>query len=188
MVKRKRPLAAGILGGAVVLWVIIGLLFPTGTIALGVGHTNVQISFVVVDADTGQPVGGAAIHLRDPDLADIPAIPVRDPDLTRCPGRPPVNIDLDTAADGSASVWLGLQFVDSWETGSGRLLSFHVRYPQWNMRVGCEGYQEFTAPFAAYERENPRFHDGYAPPPKKPPPIVIRLRRHGPASRARLKM
>src|SRR3954470_10106107 len=71
MVKMKRPLAAGIMGGAVLLWLIVGLLLPPVTTSLGVGHTNVQISFVVLDADTGQPVEGATIHLRHPDLTEI---------------------------------------------------------------------------------------------------------------------
>jgi hypothetical protein len=70
---------------------------------------------------------------------------------------------------------------------SGRRLSFNLRYPQWDLRVACEGYQEFTAPFEAYERENPRFHDGNASPPHILPPVVIRLRKQEPAPRAREK-
>jgi hypothetical protein len=172
MVKKKQWFAAYILGWAVLVWFIIGLLLPPGTVSLGVGHTNVRLSFQVLDADMGQPVEGALIYLRDPDLANSP-------------GLLPYNIDLETGPDGLASVSLGLQFVDSSDPATGRLLSFHVRYPQWETRVCHEGYPEFKTPFAVYERGNPRFHDGASPPPHNPPPIVIRLRRQRPASRAR---
>jgi hypothetical protein len=170
MAKTKQHLAARILGGAVLLSLIIGLASPPVTVGLGVGHTKVRISFVVLDADTGEPVEGASIQLRDADYAD-------DPDLQ------PYNLDFETGTDGSASVLLNLQFTSSTDSAH-RLLSFHVRYPYWDMRIRREGYEEVTTPFAAYETRNPRFHDGTSRRPLKPPAIVIRLRKHGPPTRA----
>lgn len=168
MVKRKQPFAARVLGGSVLLWLIIGLALPSIHVEMAVGHTNVRIFFVVLDADTGHPLEGASIHQRDADFADSP-------------GLQPYNLDLETGTDGSASVLLSLQFTSVTESMGRRLRSFHVRYPYWDIRVLREGYQEVTTPFAAYENGNHRFHDGASPVPLSPPPIVIRLQKQGPA-------
>ena len=81
--RKGQSLAAGIVGATVFLCPIVGLLMPPATIYLGVGHTTVRISFLVSDADTGQPVEAASIQLEDPDLDEIPADPLGNPALPR---------------------------------------------------------------------------------------------------------
>jgi len=51
---------------ATVAILVVGLVafFTFGQTIKWVGHTDLEVSFVVIDADTGQPVPNATIHIR----------------------------------------------------------------------------------------------------------------------------
>jgi hypothetical protein len=53
--------------------VAVSLLFiPDRKVSLGVGHTDVPLDFVFLDAASGQPVAGAFLRLRDLDSLNDP--------------------------------------------------------------------------------------------------------------------
>jgi hypothetical protein len=132
-------------------------VWDSSYVSLGIGSVNVPLLFVVCDGESRQPIEGATIRLQDPDCIDTPIAPYV--------------LGLKTAAGGRADLPLNLTFTNA-VSPSGRLLSFHVRYPNWEMRVSAPGYREFQADFAMYQKGNPRYHSNLPP-----PPIVIGLRR-----------
>src|SRR4051794_5749504 len=76
-------------------------------IALGVGHVRIPIVFLVSDSDSGRPIEGAMILLRDRDYDSNPV--------------PPYVLDLKTGPDGRATVLNDWQFAASEGVPSGRL-------------------------------------------------------------------
>ncbi len=130
--------------------------------SLGIGDTSVPLTFFVCDADSGAPIEGAMIRLEDLDYADPPP-------------KPPDVVDLSTGRDGRAT--FVLEAVVDMVQRSSPEREWRVRYPSWQMRVGAEGYAEFSTAFADYaaERGGVGFHKGVLPPPS--PPIVVRLHR-----------
>jgi hypothetical protein len=98
------------------------------------------------------------------------SIDLKDPRYVGTSVAPHV-LALRTGADGRVTVPVSLRYSHQ-TSATGRLLSFHVRYPRWEIRVAAEGYEEFVAPFADYERRDPRFDSQTTP-----PPVEIRLRK-----------
>jgi hypothetical protein len=154
--------AAGLL-----TWVVFRWDSDTGS-DRGVGFVSVTVAFLVVDADSGQPIEGATVHLADREYDNNPI--------------PPHVLDLKTGRDGKASVQLDLMFYQSRGIPSGRLQFYRVRYPQWEIRIAANDYQYMIGWFPTYEKCDRRFHDMDAP----PPPIEVRLRRasRGPDSKS----
>jgi hypothetical protein len=56
-------------GGAIALIALIAFSIPASMISIGDGSTAIPISFLVVDAATGNPIQGATVRLRDLDHA-----------------------------------------------------------------------------------------------------------------------
>lgn len=125
---------------------------------LSVGWVTVPLVFSVLEADTGRPIEGAVIRLLDFDFESSTA--------------PPDYLELKTGPDGRAATSLNLRFTMSEEIPSGKLRSYCMHYPGWDMYVMAAGYPDVLAAFADHERGNRRFHE-YAPPPA----VVFRLRR-----------
>jgi hypothetical protein len=50
--------------GATLLVIGMVALFPIGQTAKWVGHTDLEVRFNVIDADTGQPIPSATVHVH----------------------------------------------------------------------------------------------------------------------------
>jgi hypothetical protein len=159
MTTRRLMIAVALV--AVLLGFILTVDSP-GTIALGVGHRDTQLVFIVSDADFGHPIEGVSVRLRDPDLPEA--------------REPPFTIDLKTGPDGRASIRLNLQFVTSTDTTGGKLFGYRVVYRPWEMRFAKEGYQVLAVPFKHSSTESGRYRRSHID-DEPQPPIVIRLRR-----------
>lgn len=150
-----------------VLAILALLALPPRKVALGVGHVDVSLDFVFVDAETGRPVPGASLRLQD--LDDIQGTTAEPEVIVRTSGP-----------DGHARIVLkGLTFTTSDRVaGDGRFvrhLTRDVRYPAWECRVTAEGYQDLTVSPANLRSTylgDRRFHED-----RIPPAIVFRLRR-----------
>lgn len=129
--------------------------------SVGIGHTTIPLVFVVRDADSGELIEGATIHLQDRDYDSNPI--------------PPYVLNLKTGRDGQAKfiydarVYMWRKSSPEWE--------WRVSYPFWELRIAAEGYLEFATSFEGYadQRGGKGSHKGLLPPAS--PPIVARLRR-----------
>src|SRR3954453_24159930 len=101
----REPMAMVVLIVAALLGLI--LVSSSRQIGHGVGHRDTQLSFVVSDADSGQPIDGATISLRDPDSDSNPILPYM--------------AELKSDRHGKVSMPLSLQFVNKFNPVSGEL-------------------------------------------------------------------
>lgn len=131
---------------------------PDTGVSHGVGHVRIPLVFLVSDGDTGRPIEGARVLLRDRDRDSNPVHPYV--------------LDLRTGPDGRATVLDDWPFYVSEGVPSGRLHFYRVVYPHWEMTFTAEGYVPAEGSFREHEAGDRRFHEA-AP----PPPIVVRLRR-----------
>jgi hypothetical protein len=142
---------------AIVLWIRAQSETDAGS-TRGIGHVSIPLVFVVSGVDSGQPIEGAVIHLKDFDNQSHPI--------------PPYFLELKTGRDGRATILVDLPFYESRGIPSGRLRFYRVAYPRWEIKVAADGHQDVVASFADYERRNGRFHEDVSR-----PPIAISLRR-----------
>src|SRR5207302_198256 len=137
---------------AVLLWLVSKPLF----VGLGCGHVNVPLDFMVIDADSKQPIAGASILLQDADHRGSPP-------------EPPYTMLITTGPDGHATFVLRHAMVDSgWNAITGRRLYRRVGYPLWEMQVSASGYQDFRVSYEEFWTsflKDRRFHEDAVPPP-----------------------
>ena len=146
------------------LWFGRGLVYRS-RIEEGKSWQPTQLTFVVSDADSGQPIEGALVELRDPECRE------------RRFFDPPQTIELKTGLDGRASIELNLERDYEFDHVSGEIYDLHIRFPRWEMRFSKEGYQVSAARFEhSYmkDRRSLRTHHMDHDPQ---PPVVMRLRR-----------
>jgi hypothetical protein len=163
MIDRRKDLL--VLGS--VLSIFLLLFLPDGKVSFGVGHVDVPLDFVFLDAATGRPVAGASLRLRDLDWINEPP-------------REPESIVRSSGPDGHARIKLKGMMVTSCDrvTQDGRFssqLSRSVRYPAWECRVTAEGYQDLEVSYEEFRSRvtgDRRLHEDSIP-----PSIVFRLRR-----------
>jgi len=148
-------------------WMIVILVAALGmfflryrprSISLGVGSKNVTIDFVVTNADSGQPIEGASIHLWTPDFLESTGLPY--------------TVDLTTGSDGKAKFSVELMTYVHHDLGTGECIFYRVVYPHWEITCVADGYSAQDASFVKVQRENPLFHQV-----AQPPPIAIRLKK-----------
>jgi hypothetical protein len=152
---------------AAVLATLSLLFLPDRKVSLGVGHVDVPLDFVFLDAASGQAVAGASLRLQDLDSGNDPP-------------QEPYAIVRSSGPDGHARVKLeGLMFYSSDRvTQEGRLLrhlSRTVSYPAWECNVTAEGYQDLKVSYEDFRAKytgDRRFHGE-----SMPPAIVFRLRK-----------
>ena len=152
-----------------VVAVLLGLIPNWGASkrALEVGHTNVPLDFVIIDAGSEQPIAGASILLQDPDYLDLPP-------------QVPQTLAATSGLDGHYRVTLmGLMFsAESSVTEDGKFLKSlgrWVRYPNWELHVSADGYQKLRVSYQDFREKymgDRRYHEDSIP-----PPIVVRLQR-----------
>jgi hypothetical protein len=140
---------------SLVLWTV--LRWDTGFSA-GVGAVDVHLVFQVCEVASGTPIDAARIQLEDPDY-------VGDP-------KEPYVLELKTGPDGRAVATFELGFSETRGIPSGRLRSYRVRYPRWQITVRADGYESAEAWFHNYVMRDQRFSQ-----PGTPPPVVTRLRK-----------
>lgn len=152
---------------AAVLGILSLLFLPDRKVSLGVGHVDVTLDFVFLDAASGQPVAGASLRLQDLDSVNDPP-------------QEPYSIVRSSGPDGHVRITLkGLMFTTSDRvTEDGhflRHLSRQVRYPAWECSATGEGYQDLKVSYEDFRSKymgDRRFHEDVVP-----PAIVLRLRK-----------
>jgi hypothetical protein len=112
------------------------------------GYTSVLLEFVVVDAETNEPVSGSLVQLKD-------GSPEYHAPFTGKDGR--TKFIIEAACGGRSSIFR--------QTRS-------VNYGAWEASVEANGYKTFKDAFFNLTRDQ-RYHDKNA----IPPPIVIKFRR-----------
>jgi hypothetical protein len=141
-----------------------GLVFRN-RIYQGASWQPTQLTFVVSDADSGQPIEGALVELHDPDPRERRFI------------DPPQTIELKTGPDGRASIELNLERQYEFDHVSQEVYDCHIQFPRWEMRFSKEGYQvsaaRFEHSYTEYRRSLRSHHMDHDP----QPPVVTRLRR-----------
>jgi hypothetical protein len=149
---------------ATLLWFGRDLVFPS-RIDEGRSWQPTQLTFVVSDADSGHPIEGALVELRDPDRRE------------RRFFDPPQTIELTTGPDGRASIELNIEREYEFDHVSREIYDLHIQFPRWEMRFSREGYQvsaaRFEHSYTEYRRSLRSHHMDHDP----QPPVVIRLRR-----------
>ena len=141
----------------------LGLAVESGFGVVNVApNASVTLNFRVLDADSGRPIVPAYLFLVEPGHADEPPVS-------------PYHLELFTDQKGRAAATIHVLTTQEIGYLTGRRLRGAVAYPRWELLAAAEGYEEYRAPFAAIERNDPRFHQ----PGATPPPILIRLRRKG---------
>ena len=135
--------------------------------AVEVGHVDIPLEFVVIDDTSEKPIAGASIRLQDPDYSGLPPeSPHTLEALSGLDGRYRVNL-MGLMYSARSSVSEDGRFL--------RRLSRWVRYPNWELSVSVDGYQEFSLSYQEFQKKytgNCQYHENTVP-----PPIVIRLRR-----------
>jgi hypothetical protein len=152
-----------------VVAVLLGLILSWGPrkIALEVGHVDIPLDFVIIDAGSGQAIAGASILLQDPDYNGLPP-------------QSPYTLAANSGSDGHYRVLLKeLMYSASCSiTEDGRFLkclSRGVRYPNWELHVSADGYKKLSVSWQDFRMRyigDRRYHEDQVP-----PPIVVRLRR-----------
>jgi len=145
----------------VILAVLYCFFFPASrTKSLWIGHADVTLDFVLIDADSERPIDGAAILLRDADFLSDP------PEVQRAPYR----LQVKSGLDGHARIIVSLQVYgaddDSW-----------IKYPDWQLDASADGYKALTV--TCDEFRGSYIADRHYHSELVPPPIVVPLRRQG---------
>jgi len=117
---------------------VVSLLLLAQPDALWVGHATIPLDFLILDAPTGQPIGGASISLDE--------------------GSP--SYTATTSPDGRATV-----VIRATTAGRSSLLrrTRSVNYG-WALRVSAGGREGVTRDLNGYTRDR-RYHADAAPPP-----------------------
>ena len=136
---------------AVAALVIVGLdaLYPEGC---WVGRTTIALEFLVVDAETGQPVPAAILRLKALIRPEVAVETGRD-------GRVVVVIEADCG--GRFSLFRRTRYID---------------YRGWNYTIEASVYQRSEGSLGDFTSDAQRYHA----PGAVPPPITIRLGKRSP--------
>lgn len=130
-------------------------------------NAAITLVFRVIDAESGRPIVPAYLLLVEPGHADEPPVS-------------PYHLEFFSDEKGRAAATIHVSSVEEMGYLTGRRLRETIAYPRWEILVAADGYEEYRAPFASLESRFPRFHQ----PGVAASPILIRLRREGPATDA----
>jgi hypothetical protein len=108
-----------------------------------VGHSDLEITFIVTDAQTDQPIRGAKIEV----LAE-------EGNLCERREKPPFHFNTDANGIAISFHKCMCSGTIGWSWG-GRIDTFHIHIPGWLLRVSAPGYTT-TDPFWIETWENPR--------------------------------
>ncbi len=123
---------------------LVGLVLPSVEYIHWVGSKDLEIIFLVLDADSGGPVKSAKVE-------------VLYEETNFCSNRPEVPFTITAGEDGTVH-YLGKQCMCfGTEGGSGRWKkdTFAIHIPGWYVRVGAPGYRD-SEPFFLDTPENQR--------------------------------
>jgi hypothetical protein len=120
----RPPLAVWLILGAILIALGL-LLIPAMQTVAWVGHTNLEVEFVVTDADTGQPIKGATIHVQAEEGGF-------------CEEREKQQFSLVTNEEGTAKRLC--KHCMCFGTSGWNIDTFAVHLPWWFYRVTAESY------------------------------------------------
>jgi hypothetical protein len=120
-----RFLGWDILGGSLAFLFLVAIFLPPRRSIAWVGSTDLDVEFVISDADTGRPIAGAAVDIEQEEGGF-------------CSDKDAKQFRLVTGPDGTATHRLGCMsfgITSTWKD------SFSVHLPHWTFVVSADGYR-----------------------------------------------